>query len=135
MKPQKTDLVAVHAAKPKETPIFLSLVRELADYEGLPGPAKQARRRLIRDGFGQTRRFDAYFGCLEGMAVGYSVVLETYSTFLAKPTLYLEDIFVLPEYSRSGVGQALLKHAIGLANPKKCGRMERSVLDWNKSAR
>jgi GNAT superfamily N-acetyltransferase len=66
--------------------------------------------------------------------VGYSIFFETYSTFLANPTLYLEDIFVLPNYRNRGIGSALLQHAIQIAHERGCGRMEWTCLDWNNKA-
>ena len=66
--------------------------------------------------------------------IGYAFIFETYSTFLALPTLYLEDLFVLPDYRRQGVGGALLKFLIGLAQERGCGRMEWTCLAWNTNA-
>jgi GNAT superfamily N-acetyltransferase len=106
----------------------------LADYEKLKRPSRQARRRLIHDGFGKPRRFDAYLAFWESKAVGYAIIFETYSSFLALPTLYLEDLFVSPAYRSHGVGWKLFKTCLGEAYRRRCGRMEWVVLDWNNIA-
>jgi GNAT superfamily N-acetyltransferase len=114
--------------------IFLSLIDALADYEKLKRPSPQARRRLIRDGFGKTKRFDAYLAFSGSKGVGYAIIFETYSSFLAMPTLYLEDIFVAPEYRSLGIGWKLFRTCLEEANRRGCGRMEWVVLDWNRNA-
>jgi GNAT superfamily N-acetyltransferase len=68
------------------------------------------------------------------MPVGYAIVFETYSSFLAKPTLYLEDIFILPAHRGKGIGLKLFRHCVAEAKRRRCGRMEWCVLDWNKNA-
>ncbi len=114
----------------------MSLIVALADFEKLPPPDDSAQARLIADGFGARPRYEAFLAFPEGMAspIGYAFIFETYSTFLALPTLYLEDLFVLPDYRRQGVGGALLKFLIGLAQERGCGRMEWTCLAWNTNA-
>jgi GNAT superfamily N-acetyltransferase len=114
--------------------IFLSLIDALADYEKLKRPSPQARRRLIRDGFGKKKRFDAYLAFRGSKAVGYAIVFETYSSFLALPTLYLEDIFISPDYRSQGIGWKLFRTCVKEAKRRGCGRMEWVVLDWNVNA-
>ena len=113
---------------------FLSLIDALADYEKLKRPSPQARRRLICDGFGNNKRFDAYIAFSGPKAVGYAIIFETYSSFLALPTLYLEDIFVSPEFRSHGIGWKLFRTCLAEANRRGCGRMEWVVLDWNRNA-
>lgn len=113
---------------------FLTLVDALADYEKLDRPTPEARQRLVRDGFGLQPRFQAYLAELDGNAVGYAITFETYSSFLALPTLYLEDLFVLPEARRHGVGSAVFRFLAAEAVRRGCGRMEWVVLDWNQLA-
>jgi GNAT superfamily N-acetyltransferase len=113
---------------------FLSLIDALADYEKLRRPSVPARRRLLNDAFGPKRRFDAYLIFVDGTAAGYAITFETYSSFLAKPTLYLEDIFILPGYRSRGIGKKLFSFCLAEARKRKCGRMEWVVLDWNKNA-
>jgi GNAT superfamily N-acetyltransferase len=88
----------------------------------------------VEHGFGPQPRFEAYLAEYEGAAVGYALVFETYSTFLAQPTLYLEDLFVRPEARRRGAGTALLRFLAREALSRGCGRMEWTVLDWNELA-
>ncbi len=128
------DRVSVRAATPKDVDVFLALVDGLADYEKLPRPNSEARARLIRDGFTSPRpRFEALLGELNGKPVGYAIIFETYSSFLALPTLYLEDIFALPEARKKKVGYALFMHCVREAVRRGCGRMEWLVLAWNRA--
>lgn len=113
---------------------WLSLVDALADYEKLDRPAPDARERLVRDAFGERPRIWVYLAEAEGKTVGYAIVCETYSSFLARPTLYLEDLFVLPEARRGGIGKAFFRHLAREAVLRGCGRMEWVVLDWNQLA-
>jgi GNAT superfamily N-acetyltransferase len=127
--------VKVRRAKAEDGETLLGLILALADYERLDPPDAAARERLLRDGFGPNPRFDAFLAEVEGEAVGYAITFETYSTFLAKPTLYLEDLFVRPDARRQGAGRALLRHLAALAVERGCGRMDWTVLDWNDLAR
>ncbi len=128
------DKIAVREVRKKDAKVFLSLVDALADYERLPRPTPAARARLARDGFGSRKRFDAFLAWEGKRAVGYAIVFNTYSSFLALPTLYLEDIFILPEARKKGIGKKLFLHCIREAERRQCGRMEWVVLDWNAPA-
>jgi GNAT superfamily N-acetyltransferase len=88
----------------------------------------------MRDMFGPRPRIDCFLAFADGYPVGYAIVLETYSSFLARPTLYLEDLFILDEYRKRGVGRALFDTALDEAKRRGCGRMEWTVLDWNQLA-
>jgi len=125
----------VRKAVPDDGPRLLELIRALADYESLPPPDRAAGERLLRDAFGSRSRFDVYFATTDDLAVGYAFVFETYSSFLALPTLYLEDLFVLPDHRGRGAGKALFLHCVREAVRRGCGRMDWTVLDWNTSAR
>ena len=113
---------------------FLSLIDALADYEKLARPDAGARRRLLRDCAGPSPKFEALLALSGGEAVGYAVFFETYSTFLARPTLYLEDLFVLPSHRGHGTGLKLFRACVAEARRRRCGRMDWSVLDWNAVA-
>ena len=137
MPTQPTDGVAKILVRPltdRDLPEFLGLIEALAHYEKLTPPDAEARRRLSRDALSNPPRFRALLGEHTGRVVAYAVYFETYSTFLAKPTLYLEDIFVLPEARRLGVGQALMRELAREAVRRGCGRMEWQALTWNTSA-
>jgi GNAT superfamily N-acetyltransferase len=122
---------------------FVDLLRALADYERLEPPDAAAIERLRRDAFesggvpyATSPRFEAALAVNSmGKAVGYATWFHTYSTFLAKPTMYLEDLFVLDDSRESGAGSALFEHVRALGAQRGCGRMEWQVLDWNTLAR
>jgi GNAT superfamily N-acetyltransferase len=111
-----------------------TLVDALADYEKLDRPKPAARDRLVADLFGPRPRIDCWLAFLDGYPVGYAFALETYSSFLALPTMYLEDLFVLPEYRSRKAGYALFSEVLSEARRRGCGRMEWTVLDWNQLA-
>ena len=106
----------------------------LADYEKLERPTVEARARIVADLFGPKPRLECWLAFLDGYPVGYAFALETYSSFLALPSLYLEDLFVLPEYRSRKAGLALFNEVLGEARRRGCGRMEWTVLDWNQLA-
>ncbi len=113
---------------------FLTLVEKLAEYERLEPPDESAKKRLKADGLAENPRYEAYLGRIDGRAVSYAIFFMTYSSFLALPTLYLEDIFVLGEYRRRDIGQKLFEFCVHEALDRGCGRMEWIVLDWNEPA-
>ena len=115
---------------------LVRLIVALAEFEKLTPPDAEAQARLIQDAFGGKPRFEPWLAFWNGTTepVAYAILFETYSTFLAQPTLYLEDLFVLPDYRSRGIGSALLRHCIQLAHERGCGRMEWTVLDWNVKA-
>jgi GNAT superfamily N-acetyltransferase len=126
--------IRIRAAKREDVPILFTLIEALADYEKLPRPAPEARERLRRDGFGERPRFSAFIAELDKRPIGYAFIFETYSSFQAQPTLFLEDIFVVPEARGKGAGKALFEFCMREAVRRGCGRMEWIVLDWNKTA-
>jgi GNAT superfamily N-acetyltransferase len=131
---QAEPLIRIRRADRKDADTLLRLIRGLAEYEKLPPPDAGAHARLIRDLFSETPRIEAYLVEDGGTPAGYALVFETYSSFLALPTLYLEDIFVLPEFRSRKLGYALFKAMVAEAHRRGCGRMEWAVLDWNRLA-
>jgi GNAT superfamily N-acetyltransferase len=115
---------------------FCRLVVALAEFEKLPPPDEAAQARLVVDALGEKPRIEVWLAFVNEDAepCGYMVLVETYSSFLALPTLYLEDLFVLPERRKVGVGGALLKKVVSLAHERGCGRVEWTALDWNVNA-
>jgi GNAT superfamily N-acetyltransferase len=113
---------------------FLNLIIKLAEYEKLQAPDEEAKIRLRRDCLSEKPKYKAYIGRLGDKAVSYIIYFFTYSSFLALPTLYLEDIFVLQEYRRLGVGKEMFNFIKQIAKGESCGRIEFTVLDWNISA-
>ena len=126
--------VHIRKATAADADLLCELIRALADYEQLPQPDASACERLKRDGFGSSPRFEAWLAEVDSKVVGYAITFFTYSTFLALPSLYLEDIFVLPEYRSQRIGSALFKHCARVAYEAGCGRMEWQVLHWNTPA-
>lgn len=121
----------VRRATEGDAETILMLVDALAGYEKLAPPDAEAKKRLIADMNG---RYDAYLCEHEGKPAGYAFVFETYSSFQARPILYLEDLFVLPGLRGKGVGYALFIAMIEEGKRRGCCRMEWSVLDWNQLA-
>ena len=111
---------------------FLLLVNKLADYEKLTSPDKNAEKRLKKDGLSKNPKYEAYLYKNKDKYIGYVIFFMIYSSFLAKPVLYLEDIFVLKEHRKTGVGQKLFNFIVKIAKQRNCGRIEWHVLDWNQ---
>jgi GNAT superfamily N-acetyltransferase len=126
--------ITIRPATPEDAGAYLMLVEALAVYEKMPPPDGQAKTRLIEHLFGARPYYKLLVACDGGKAVGYAAYLTTYSTFLARPTLYLEDLFVLPEYRSLRVGHRLFVTIARIARAEGCGRVDFMVLRWNKLA-
>jgi GNAT superfamily N-acetyltransferase len=113
---------------------FLFLIEKLAEYEHLKPPDETAKIRLRHDGLSDDPKYEAYLGNLNGAPVGYLIFFFNYSSFLAMPTLYIEDIFILQEHRRKGLGQQFFKFCVEIAKDRGCGRIEWCVLSWNQPA-
>ena len=118
----------------RDVPTILKLIRGLAEYERLAHEMEATPARVRAHGFGRRRYFETIICRRGGKPVGFALYFFTYSTFLARPTLYLEDLFVLPEDRGTGAGKALLRALARIAVRRGCGRLEWAVLDWNRSA-
>jgi GNAT superfamily N-acetyltransferase len=121
----------VRKLQPADVPRLLELIDGLADYEKLTRPDAASRERLAADATSDPPRFSTLLAELDGQVVGYAIYFFTYSTFRARPTLYLEDIFVLPERRGQGAGLALFRACARQAVAEGCARMEWQVLAWN----
>lgn len=132
MAPANTPIV--RRADAADAKAILGLVDALADYEKLDRPTAKARERLVRDLFGPVPRLECWLVFFDGTPAGYAFAFEAYSSFLALPTLYLEDLFVREEYRGRKAGYALFQHVLKEARRRGCGRMEWTVLDWNQPA-
>jgi len=124
----------IRKAKKSDSGDILRLIKELAEYEKFSPPNQEAQKRLIADAYCSKPLFNILVAENEKKIVGYTFYYFTYSTFLAKPTLYLEDIFVSKEFRNSGIGKMLFDELLKIAKSKKCGRFEFAVLDWNKNS-
>lgn len=118
----------------RDVPTILALIRGLAEYERLAHQMEATAARVRAHGFGPRRYFQTLICRRGGKPVGFALYFFTYSTFLARPSLYLEDLFVLPEERGAGAGKALLRALARVAVRRGCGRMEWAVLDWNEPA-
>ena len=118
----------------RDVPTILKLIRGLAEYERLAHEVEATTARVRAHGFGRRRYFETIICRRGGTPVGFALYFFTYSTFLARPTLYLEDLFVLPEERGTGAGKALLRALARIAVRHGCGRLEWAVLDWNRPA-
>ena len=127
-----TPLVRAYRSEDAET--FLDLVQGLADYERLPGPDADARARLVADASADPPRYELRLVEVDGRVVGYAAFFMTYSTFLARPSLFLEDLFVMPDSRGLGAGSALFDAVVTEARVRECGRMEWTALAWNAPA-
>jgi GNAT superfamily N-acetyltransferase len=126
--------ITIRPATPEDAGSYLMLVEALAIYEKMPPPDAQAKTRLIEHLFGARPYYKLLVACDNGRPIGYAAYLHTYSTFLARPSLYLEDLFVLPEYRSLKVGHRLFITIVKIARAEGCGRTEFLVLRWNKLA-
>ena len=135
------DSIRIAPGREEDVPVILSLIKALADYEKLPHEVvatepdlqrwlfggKPIAEVVIAWAYGESQRSDEH-------AVGFALFFHNFSTFLGRPGLYLEDLFVVPEWRGRGVGRQLLEHLARVAMERGCGRFEWSVLDWNTSA-
>jgi GNAT superfamily N-acetyltransferase len=122
----------IRAAKREEVSDILFFIRELAEYEKLSHEVEATEERLRDSLFGESRNAEVVFAIKEGRKVGFALFFKSYSTFLGKDGIYLEDLFVLKEFRGQGYGKSLLGHLANEVIRRDFGRLEWSVLDWNK---
>lgn len=123
--PEASVLPSVRAATPRDLPRLLDFIRELAAFAGCPAPVQATEEKLGRLLFGDGARCEALLADLGGTTVGYAFFFETYSSFLASPCLWLEDLYVVPRARGRGAGSALLRHLAAIARERECAR-----IDW-----
>ncbi len=126
--------IKVHKAKKSDSKEILMLIDELAEFEKLTPPDSKAKKRLINDAFGKKPLYYVLLAKDGDKPVGYAFYFFTYSSFRARKTLYLEDIFISESFRKLGIGKILFEELIKIAKRNKCGRMEWCVLDWNVKA-
>ena len=124
--------ITIAPATPHDVPTILSFIRELAAYEKLLDRVSATEDLLRRSLFGPRPYAEVFVARLDTRPVGYALFFHSYSTFLARPGIYLEDIYVTPAARGRGAGKALLREVTRVARDRGCGRVEWSVLDWNK---
>jgi GNAT superfamily N-acetyltransferase len=121
-------------ATPRDTEAIVGLIRELARFEQLEHLLEVTPQTLQPHLFGERPAVECVVGEVDGEVVAFALFFANFSTFLGKPGLYLEDLYVQPAHRGTGLGKALLAHLAGLAVERGCGRFEWSVLDWNAHA-
>jgi GNAT superfamily N-acetyltransferase len=126
--------VAIRPAEPADVPLIAELIRGLARYEKLEHEVTMTEDRLAASLFGERRYAETLIAEQDRKPAGFALFFHNFSTFLAQPGIYLEDLFVLPEHRGGGIGRALLKELARLAVERGCGRLEWAVLDWNRDA-
>jgi len=126
--------VEIRPARPSDIDLLLELIHELAVYEKAPEEAVATPELMHEALFGQKPTAEAVIAEWRGQPAGFALFFHNFSTWLGKPGLYLEDLFVPERFRGRGIGKALLLHLAGIARERDCGRMEWSVLDWNRPA-
>ncbi|HWB13203.1 MAG TPA: GNAT family N-acetyltransferase [Pirellulales bacterium] len=128
--PQRT----IRAANAGDVPTICGLIRKLAEYEQLTHELRFDEGQMTEHLFGKRPYAEVLLAEDDGQAVGYAVFFHNYSTFVGRPGIYLEDIFVLPDYRGRGHGRALFQAVVHVAAQRGCGRMEWAALNWNEPA-
>lgn len=129
-----TPAFSIRPATREDAALILSFIQALADYEKLTHEVTATEETLRTTLFGENPRAETLLAFEGNTPVGFALFFHNYSTFLGKPGIYLEDLFVKPEYRKHGYGKALLVRLAQIAVERDCGRFEWSVLDWNKSS-
>lgn len=130
----KTENFAIRPATAADVPIILELIRALATYERAPNDVTATEDGLSKVLFGEKPAAEVLLAFEDETAVGFAVFFHNFSTWLGRPGLYLEDLFVRPQDRGKGYGRALLIHLAKIARDRSCGRMEWAVLHWNEPA-
>ena len=126
--------VSIASGRPEDVPVILDLIRALAEYERMTHEVVATEDDLRTWLFGPRPVAEVVLARAGDVVVGFALFFHNFSTFLGRPGLYLEDLFVKPEWRGRGVGRQLLVHLAALAVERGCGRMEWSVLNWNEPA-
>jgi GNAT superfamily N-acetyltransferase len=126
--------LSIRPAERKDVPLVADLIRQLAKFEKLEHEVVLTDDLLVAGLFGARPYAEAVIAEEDGRPIGFALFFHTFSTFLARPGIYLEDLFVLPDQRGRGVGRALLGHLAHLALERGCGRLEWAVLNWNQEA-
>lgn len=124
----------IRPAQPSDAALIVDLIQQLARYEKEPAAAVVTDEDILRDGFGANPYFQVLIAEWQQQPAGFAFYFFNYSTWLGRPGLYLEDLFVIPEFRGKGIGKALLVELARIAVRLNCGRMQWQVLDWNQPA-
>ena len=127
-------MLSIREARPEDASLIVQFVKDLAEYEREPQAAVVTEQDILRDGFSGDRKFWVLFAEWNGEPVGFAFYFFNYSTWIGRPGLYLEDLFVRPSARGKGAGKALLAKLAQIAIEKNCYGMRWQVLDWNQPA-
>jgi GNAT superfamily N-acetyltransferase len=130
----ETRAVSIRQSTVADVPLILSFIRGLAEYERLAHAVVATEDILTASLFGRRPSAEVVIAEVDGSAAGFALFFHNFSTFIGKPGIYLEDLFVLQEMRGRGIGKALLQHLASLAVERDCGRLEWAVLHWNEPA-
>jgi GNAT superfamily N-acetyltransferase len=131
---EEVDAITIVPARPDDVALILQMIRGLAEYERLSDQAVATEESIRASLFGPRPFAEVVLAYSGSAPIGFALFFHNFSTFLGRPGLYLEDLFVVPEWRGRGVGRRLLTHLAAIAVDRGCGRMEWAVLDWNESA-
>ena len=131
---ERGPILNIRPATVNDVGLILTFIRELAEYEREPQAVTASEADLVRDGFGPSPKFRVVIAEWDGNPAGFALFFYNYSTWQGRPGLYLEDVFVRPEFRGKGIGKTLLVYLAGLAVRENCGRFQWQVLDWNTPA-
>ena len=126
--------LTIRDATPADISLIQQFIRELAEYERAPESAIAAREDLLRYGFGPDRKYRCLMAEWEGTPAGFALFFNNFSTWLGRPGIYLEDLFIRPEFRAKGIGRAMMRHLAQIALRENCYGVRWQVLDWNEPA-
>jgi GNAT superfamily N-acetyltransferase len=126
--------IDIRPATKSDVPLIISFIRELAEYERLSNAVVATEERVAETLFGPRPAAEALIATLDDAPAGYAVYFQNYSSFVARPGIYLEDLFVRPAFRGTGIGRMLLARLAAIAQERGCARLEWVVLDWNEPA-
>jgi GNAT superfamily N-acetyltransferase len=127
-------MLRIRPAAPQDAELIVQFIRELAEYEREPQAAIATVADILRDGFGESPKFRTLMAEWDERPAGFALFFLNYSTWLGRPGLYLEDLFVRPEFRGNGIGKAMLQKLARIALAENCYGMKWQVLDWNTPA-
>ena len=126
--------ITIRFATREDIPLILSLIRDLAEYEKLLDDVVTTERILDKSLFGDRKTAEVLIGSYRGHAISYALFFHNFSTFLGKPGIYIEDLYVREAFRGKGMGKALFSYLAGIVKERDCGRLEWAVLNWNHPA-
>ena len=121
----------IRIAEKEDVPLILEFIKGIAEFEKLSHLVEATEETLVESMFGERPYAEVFFAELDGVPAGFTVFFHNFSTFVGKQGLYIEDIYVKPEFRGKGIGKAMFLQCIKLAKERNCGRVEWVVLDWN----